>query len=301
MLKTALNNIRRTPYQAFVTIMVTSLIFFIISVLSLVSVGAHLILADFETRPQIIAYLKDSHSQESVNQLLNQLSTTPEVKTASYVSKEEALKIYKEGVGNDPLLLGTVTDWGIVTAEILPASVEVTARSSKSYDKIVSILKSSDLVNATAKGEKEIDFPQDIVSELNSWTNAIRMSGIVLIFALSITLILTVMTTISMKISSKKYEISTLRLLGAKNAFILKPYVIESLIYGLSGALIGWTFSFIALLYTTPFLVKRLSGIIQFPIPLTVPLILLGGLLIFSILLNLISSFLSSIRFIKRK
>ena len=199
MLKTALNNIRRTPYQAFVTIMVTSLIFFIISVLSLVSVGAHLILADFETRPQIIAYLKDSHSQESVNQLLNQLSTTPEVKTASYVSKEEALKIYKEGVGNDPLLLGTVTDWGIVTAEILPASVEVTARSSKSYDKIVSILKSSDLVNATAKGEKEIDFPQDIVSELNSWTNAIRMSGIVLIFALSITLILTVMTTISMK------------------------------------------------------------------------------------------------------
>jgi cell division transport system permease protein len=198
------------------------------------------------------------------------------------------------------LLLGSVTELGLVTAEILPASIEVTAQSPKDFDGIVETLKKSELVSTTPQGQKEIDFPKDIIGELTRWTQAIRVAGIILISALSLTSILTIMIIISLKIASRRIEIGTLKLLGAKNFFVLKPYMQESMIYGLSGALMGWLLSYIALLYSTPFLSQRLGGIITFPVPFVIALIPLGLLIIFSLVLSLISSFWAVLRFLKR-
>jgi cell division transport system permease protein len=299
-MKITLKNIRRSPFQALAAIMVTSLTLFVISMFIFLSMASQVVLNHFETKPQIIAYLNDEHTQEQANQLINVITTETNVQDAKYISKNQALEIYKQSVGNDPLLLGSVTELGLVTAEILPASIEVTAQTPKDFDSIVEVLNKSVLVSTTPQGQKEIDFPKDIIGELTRWTQAIRTAGIVLITALSLTSILTIMIIISLKIASKRTEIGTLKLLGAKNLFVLKPYMQESIIYGLSGAFIGWLFSYIALLYSTPFLSQRLGSIIVFPIPFLVVLIPLGLLIIFSLILSMISSFWAVLRFLKR-
>lgn len=299
-MKTTLNNIRRSPYQALAAILVTSLTLFIISIFIFVSLASQTVLNHFETKPQIIAYLKDGHTQEQANQVINSITSQTNVQSALYISKDQALEIYKESVGNDPLLLGSITELGLVTAEILPASIEVTAQTSKDFDSIVEVLEKSDLVSVTPQGQKEIDFPEDIVEELTRWTHAIRVAGIILISALSLTSILTIMIIISLKIASRRIEIGTLKLLGAQNKFVLKPYLLESMIYGLSGAFIGWLLSFIFLLYSTPFLSQRLGNIITFPVPFLITLIPLGILIVFSLVLSLISSFWAVLRFLKR-
>ena len=299
-MKTTLNNIRRSPYQALAAILVTSLTLFIISIFIYVSLASQVVLNHFETKPQIIAYLKDSHTQEQANQLINSIKSKTNVQDALYISKDQALEIYKERVGNDPLLLGSITELGLVTAEILPASIEVTAKTPKDFDSIVEVLKKSDLISTTSQGQKEIDFPKDIVGELTRWTHAIRVAGIILISALSLTSILTIMIIISLKIASRRVEIGTLKLLGAQNKFVLKPYLLESIIYGLSGAFTGWLLSYIFLLYSTPFLSQRLGNIIAFPVPFLIALIPLGILIIFSLILSLISSFWAVLRFLKR-
>ena len=299
-MKTTLNNIRRSPYQALAAILVTSLTLFIISIFIYVSLASQVVLNHFETKPQIIAYLKDSHTQEQANQLINSIKSKTNVQDALYISKDQALEIYKESVGNDPLLLGSITELGLVTAEILPASIEVTAKTPKDFDSIVEVLKKSDLISTTSQGQKEIDFPKDIVGELTRWTHAIRVAVIILISALSLTSILTIMIIISLKIASRRVEIGTLKLLGAQNKFVLKPYLLESIIYGLSGAFTGWLLSYIFLLYSTPFLSQRLGNIIAFPVPFLIALIPLGILIIFSLILSLISSFWAVLRFLKR-
>ncbi len=299
-MKLTLKNIRRSPFQALAAIMVTSVTLFIISMFIFISMASQVVLNHFETKPQIIAYLKDEHTQEQANQLINVITSQTSVQDAKYISKDQALEIYKQSVGNDPLLLGSVTELGLVTADILPASIEVTAKTPKDFDSIVEVLSGSELVSTTPQGQKEIDFPKDIIGELTRWTQAIRTAGLILISALSLTSILTIMIIISLKIASKRTEIGTLRLLGAKDLFVLKPYMQESIIYGLSGAVIGWLLSYIALLYSTPFLSQRLGGIITFPIPFLVVLIPLGLLIIFSLILSLISSFWAVLRFLKR-
>lgn len=300
MINTALKNIRRSPYQALAAVSMTGLTVFVVSLFALVSLASQLILTSFETKPQVIAYLSDEHKPEEVNLLISDLTTTGLIKQATYVSKDEALEIYKESVGNDPLLLGTVTDLGIITADVLPASVEITAKSPDNFPTIVSILERAKIVSSTPNGQKEIDFPQDVISELTAWTRAIRTAGLILATILSFNSVITIMIIISMKIASRRYEIGTMKLLGAKGAFIIKPYLLESVLYGAVGGVIGWLASYIALLYSTPFLAARLTGIIPLPVSPVVMLALLAVLVVSFSLLGLFSGLLAAVRFLKR-
>jgi len=299
-MNTALKNIRRSPYQALAAILMTGLTVFIVSLFALVSLASQLILTSFETKPQVIAYLKDDHTPDQVKGLIKEVDDTGLVKNATYVSKNDALEIYKKSVGNDPLLLGSVTDLGVITADVLPASVEITAKSPENFPTIVSILERSNIISTTPKGKKEIDFPQDIVAELSAWTKAIRTAGLILIAILCFNSIITIMIIISMKIASRRLEIGTMKLMGAKGGFILKPYLLESVIYGAIGGVIGWLGSYIALLYSTPFLAPRLMGIIPLPVSFLPMLILLAALVLFFSLLGLVSGLLAAVRFIKR-
>jgi len=299
-MNTALKNIRRSPYQALAAVFIVTLTLYIVGIFSLVTTASHSILLSFETKPQLIAYLKDGHTTDQVAGLISTLNSTQGVKEATYVSKQEALELYKKSVGNDPVLLGTVTDWGIVTADILPASVEITANSPQSFSNIATVLEGSDIVSTTPQGKKEIDYPQDVILELTRWTNAIRMAGLVLVIALAFVSVLTIMIIISMKISSRRVEIGTLKLLGARNFFIIKPYLQESIIYGVIGAIFGWLFTYISVLYSTPFLAPRLGSIFTFPIPIEIMLLLLGGMVIFGLILSFLSSLFAAARFVNR-
>ena len=296
----ALKNIRRSPYQAIAAVLVLSLNLFVISLFTLVTLASQSILVYFETRPQIIAYLKDTAPESLVNETITNLNSTGLVKSIKYVSKNDALKIYKESVGNDPLLLGTVTQLGEVTADILPASLEVSVRSSSDFDHVAKVLEESDIVSLTPQGVKEIDFPKNIVSELAAWTKALRTAGVALAVVLSVTSINTIGTNVSLKIASRKTEIDTLKLIGAKNSFVLKPYLWETVIYSLIGGFFGWLFSFIVLLYSTPILVTRLEGIIPLPVPPLTVFFLLLFILSVSLLLGLFSGIFAVVRFLRR-
>ena len=235
-----------------------------------------------------------------VGQLINNLVNTQGIKSAVYISKDQALALYKESVANDPVLLGSVTDWGIVTADTLPASIEVTANDPSTFSTAVDILEKSEIVNTKQDNKKDIDFPQDIISELTKLTNGIRGAGIALITALSLVCIFTIVIIISMKISSRRTEISTMKLLGANNSFIVKPYLQESILYGFLGGFFSWILSFIAVLYSTPFIAPKLSGIITFPIPYTFILILLVVLVSLGTIMSFFSGLFATTRFVKR-
>ncbi len=299
-MKTALNNIRRSPFQALAAIFVVTLTLFIIGIFGLVAIASRSLLTNFETKPQVIAYLKDDHNMSQVGQLINNLTTTEGIKSAVYISKQDALNLYKKSVSNDPVLLGSVTDWGIVTADILPASIEVTANNPNSFSTAVGILEKADIVNINPQGKKDIDFPQDIIIELTKITNGIRVVGLILVSTLSLVCILTIVIIISMKISSRRSEIGTMKLLGANNSFIIKPYLQESIVYGVIGGFFGWLLDFIAILYSTPFIAPRLSGIIDFPIPYTFIFLLLLALVVLGATMSFFSGLFATTRFVKR-
>ncbi len=285
-LSTARRNIRRSPYQAFAAILIMTLTFLVVSFFTFLLVGSSKIVNFFESKPQVTAFFKNDAPQADINSLENQLSQSGKVASIKYLSKEDALGIYREQNKDDPLLLD------LVTADVLPASFEISAIQIEDLGNISDMLKKSPIVS-------EVIYQKDVVSALTSWTNAIRKIGIALIVFLSLVSIFIMVTIIGIKISQKKEDIEIMKLIGATNWYIRWPFIIEGIFYGVIGALIGWSISTATLLYATPFLESFLKGIPIVPVPAMDLLILLGLELLLATLLGVISSFLAVLRYLK--
>ena len=286
MFKTAIQHIKRSPLQALGAVLMMSLTFFIISIWVMVSSGSEAVLGYLETRPQVTAFLKDEIKPQQLELLKSKLEATEKVKKIKYVSKEEALSLYRQENKDNPLLLE------MVTAKILPASLEVSAKSLSFLPEIAETLKEDPIV-------EEVIFQEGVVSVLSSWTASIRKAGTFLILFLSLISLLTVMIVIGMKVSGRKEEIEILGLIGAGKGYIRSPFIIEGIIYGLLSAFIAWLTSYISLLYATPFLVSFLAGIPIFPVSFEFIFGLLGGLMILGLLVGGIGSFFAVKRFLK--
>ena len=117
--KTAKRNIRRTPYQAMAASMVMFLTFLTLLLFLLLAIGSQKILQHYESKPQAIAFFKDNTTQSDIQTIQDALKKTDKVTALKFISKEEALDIYRERNQNNPTLLE------LVTASILPASLEI--------------------------------------------------------------------------------------------------------------------------------------------------------------------------------
>jgi cell division transport system permease protein len=284
--KTAWKNIRRSPYQALAAILIMTLTFLTISFFTFLLVGSSKIINYFESKPQVTAFFKNEAKQEDINSLENQLKATDKIASIKFVSKDEALKIYREQNKNDPLLLD------LVTADVLPSSFEI------STIKIEDMTTISDMLNKSAI-VSDVIYQKDVVSTLAAWTSAIRKLGIALIILLSLVSIFIMATIIGIKISQKREDIEIMKLIGATNWYIRWPFLTEGVIYGVIGALVGWIVATGTLLYATPFLESFLKGIPVLPASYVDLLILLGLELLFAVFLGAISSFLAVLRYSK--
>lgn len=285
-LKTTWTHIRRSPYKALAAVGIMTLSFFIASVFVLTATGLQTILHYFETRPQVTAFFKDEITTEQAEGLKVKLAKTGKIKDVTYISKEEALEIYREQNKDDPLLLE------MVTAKILPASLEVSTVDLSYLKEIAQILQEE-------PGVEEVIFQEDIVQSLHRWTSALRKVGMVLIGALGLVSFLIILIIIGMKVALHREEIEILQLLGASSWYIRAPFVLEGVFYGLVGAFLGWGISYVCLLYSTPFLVDFLAGMPIFPIPIFFMLLILGVELLAGVLIGIFGSLLAVKRYLK--
>ena len=280
-------NMRRSPYQALAAILIMSLTFLTVSFFILILFGSARVINYFESKPQVTAFFKDDAKQSDIDSLIQTMKNDPNVASAKFVSKDQALQIYKQQNKGDPLLLD------LVTADILPSSLEISTVRIEDLSEVSDKLSSSSIV-------QQVIFQRDIVSTLSSWTSALRKIGIAAIFVLSLVSVFIMVTIIGIKISQKKEDIEIMRLIGANNWYIRWPFVWEGIFYGLIGALIGFSISMIAVWYSSSFLESFLKGIPIFPISPVFILGMLGFEFLLAIFLGTFSSYLAVLRYLKR-
>lgn len=283
---TAWKHIRRSPYQALAAILIMVVTFLAVSVFSILIVGSSKIISYFESKPQVTAFFYDTATTQQIQQLEGQLKATGKVSDMKYISKEQALAIYRQQNKNNPLLLD------LVTADILPASLEISTYQITDLPLISASLKKDAIV-------QEVVFQQAVVATLTTWTDTIRIIGAGLIVILAIVSILIMATIIGMKISQKKEEIEVMQLIGATKWYISWPFIYEGMFYGLVGTFVGWIITSAALFFTTPILENFLQGIPLFPVPWYFYASLLGGEILLALLLGWFASLLAVNRYIK--
>jgi len=260
-LKTALDYIRRSPFQALSAILVLTLTFFVGTMLTVLVYSSGNLLKYFETRPQVIAFLKSEATPEQVSKLQNKLTADLRTKNVRYVSKEEALSIYKKATSDNPLLSE------LVSPDIFPASLEFSLTNLSFAEEVISEVKKEEIVDqvgftASLGGESTL---QDVVSRLRTITWYLRIGGGLLVGMLGATSFLVLIVIIGMRMATRKGEIEILNLIGATPGFIRSPILIEALIYCFAGVLLGFLLAFLFWLFVTPNLIAYFGEISILP------------------------------------
>lgn len=287
ILKLTFHHIRRSPFQSLIAFFTVFTCFFILNSFILINRGLSSVLNHFETKPEITIFLKDGLDQSTVESVQKELATYPEIKEIRYISKEKALSLYKDMNKENPLLTE------MVTASILPASFEVSAYNPKVLEVIAQ--------NFSAKSQivDEIIYQKDVIQSLLNWTQVIRTSSIVLITLFISIAFVVIFTLIGMKITNRKDEIKISRLLGASKFYVKKPFLMEGIIYGISGSLIGFLLSFIVIYNFRNSINSFFQPIVFIPnLSLFEPLLLLIEIAV-GVIIGLSASWLGARRYIK--
>lgn len=278
-------NIRRTPYQALAASMVMFLTFLTLSLFMIMAFGSQQILRFYESKPQAIAFFKDGTTNTDINAIKNALTQTDKITSFKYVSKDEALQIYKQRNKGNPMLLE------LVTANILPASLEISTKSPDDLKFVAEIVKKEPVV-------EEVVFPEDVVASLTQATGLIRMVGVAVVGFLIAFSTLIIVMIIGFKIRIKRDEIDTVKLLGATNWFIRLPFLLEGIIYACCGAILGFIVSLLVFWYFEPILRANLGEAIQSILPL--PWMFIGELFLVEIIVAILVGGLGSVIAVRR-
>lgn len=280
-------HLRRSPYQALAAIMIMTMTTFAILSFTLLSFSSQKLLTYLEQKPQVIAFFNDTvTSPDQVADLVDNLEKTGKTASVKFVSKEQALQIYRERNKSDPLLLE------LVTANTLPASVEVSALSVSDLPALYDVLK-------TVPNVEEISYQRDVVNSLIGALDRVRKFGVGLITFLVATSILTILTIIGMKISVRKDEIDIQRLVGASTWYIRMPFILEGLFYGLVSATVSWFVISLIIFFSTPHLKPYLAGLSILPVSLLTSLEILGFSLLTGALVGATGSYFAVRRYLK--
>lgn len=295
-LRTAFDSIRRSPFQAFAAIFVLTLTFFVATHLSVLVYSSSRLLKYFETRPQVIAFLKNEATAEEVSDLQNKLTTNPKIKEIRYVSKEEALEIYKKATADKPLLSE------LVSPSIFPASLEFSLTDLKDAQTIIAEVKKDPAVDsvgftASLGGEEELG---DVVSRLRTLTWYLRVGGATFASILFLTSFLVLIVIIGMRMTSRRGEIEILSLIGATSAFIRSPIVLEALIYSAAGVIVGWFSAFLIWLYVAPNIISYFREFPVLPSGTLNIFYLFGAILLFELLTGSVLALIGSMIAVRR-
>jgi cell division transport system permease protein len=180
-----------------------------------------------EDKVGVVADLHDDITQAKLDDLMGRLEVMPEVRSVEYISKEEALRRYREERSSQ----GQQDLTQYLPDNPLPASLEVKLRQPDDYRTIASLLGAEPIVATVQNIE-------DTTARLSSVTNFLRTFGVLLLVVIGAIVLFIVINTIRLAVLGRAEEIEVMRLVGASDAFIRWPFVFEGALVGLLGAVV---------------------------------------------------------------
>lgn len=227
-MRTIFESIKRTPYQSIASFLILFFTLFLTLFFFTLTSFFSGMLDYVEAKPQVTVYFQPTVSESDIFKVRDDLTQSGKTASIKYVSREEALKVYREMNKSNPLLLE------MVSSDILPASLEVYAKEPEYLNQIADYLKDK-------PGIDEVEFQKNIVDKLMSITDILRKVSVFIFVFLLIISFVVLMTTTAFKIALKKDEIELMQLLGASKGYIRRPYLVEGMFFGL----VSGTFAFI--------------------------------------------------------
>jgi cell division transport system permease protein len=229
-IREALAAFRRAPMLTGLSAAMIALSLFVVGLFGLAAYNVRSVVQSVESRVEIVAYLRDDANPSSVEIAQQQISEFREVSSVRYVSREEALAIAREELRE----LSTI--FGGLDSNPLPASLEVSLATGQG---------DADMVRAMAQRialypfVEEVRFGEDWLDKVYVLRRVAGAATLILGAGFAAVAALIIGAAIRMAIFARRDEILIMRLVGATDGFIRRPFVIEGLLTGVVGAVLA--------------------------------------------------------------
>lgn len=268
----------------FVTISI-SIVLYVLGAFVFLVVNADEVSNDFKENIPLTIYLKESAKKIEINQLQKKISLKNYTKSTEFISKEQGAELLIKEIEEDFLeFLGTNPILNSIDIYLKAEFV----RSDVLYD----------IDNEFSKNEivDEVRYDSPLVSLLNENLKKIKI-GILVIASFFLTIsILIINNSIRLSIYSDRMLIKTMQLVGATKSFIRKPFIKTHVNLGIVGSIIAIIFLYLSVIY----LEKNVDEI-YFLFDFKIIILLFVSLILFSIIITFICTFLATQKFLKSK
>ena len=221
---------RRNFLMFFTAITTVAITLFVVGFFMIVIYDVQGILTSIKSQVEVAVYLEDNITDELRDYLENEITGWDEVAGVTYISKEQALEIFKEENQGSEILKE-------IQGNPLPASFEITLTSPEKVEQIALrfLTKEGEFV----EGVDEVIYGQDYVNRLFSITAITGSIAFIIIIMLLLAAVVLIFNTIRLSIHARRKEIEVMKLVGATNWFVRLPFLFEGFFEGFVGSIIA--------------------------------------------------------------
>ena len=230
-LREALLAFKRSPLLSVLGVTTIAFSLFAFGLFSLVALNIRSALRTVEERVEVRAFLVDNTPTDTIAAMMEELGKRPDVLRVEYLDKEQALARAREE-------LGEFKD--VFEAGFLPASLEVRLREG--FRDPRSVLVVADFVR-TLPFVEDVRYGADWIEKLHRIRNIAAATGVVLGIAFAAVAIIIISASIRMTVLARAREISIMRLVGATDAFVRRPFLVDGFTKGVLGGLLALAFT----------------------------------------------------------
>ena len=235
--------VKRRLYASTVsTIFSISLVLFMLGLVGLIILTSEKLSDIVKENIGFSVYLQEGAKEVDISQFQKYLEASAYVKSAKYISQEEAIEILKQdldpGEDFDDLLNGY---------NPLPASIDIIMNADFANPDSISWIEEKIIENEIVR---EVVYDKSLIDLVNENVKQISMfilgfSGMLFLIAMAL-----INNTIRLVIYSQRFTIRTMQLVGATRAFVRRPFILKGIAHGIVAAIMAIAF-LIGTLYLT--------------------------------------------------
>jgi cell division transport system permease protein len=229
----------RNAFVSFASVLVMTVTLFTVGTAIFAGVILNFALNDLRSQADISVYFVQNAPEAQITALQTQLQALPEVASVQYESADDALAQFRERHANDQLTLQALDELG---TNPLGAVLNIKAKDISQYDAIANFLQSEQDASSSPSIIDKINYfdqeNQAALTRLTEITDSAQRLGFIIIVILILTTLAISFNTLRLAIYTSRDEIHVMRLVGAGQAYIRAPFMVEGVMYGLIAGVI---------------------------------------------------------------
>jgi cell division transport system permease protein len=282
LLKESLRGFNSAKLSTIASVITITLSLILIALYFTLSINSNKLIKSIKDKVEIEVFIDDNLSQDDISTIKEKIRAIGGVKQITFVSKDDASKIFEKEYGKEMLEL--------FESNPLPASFKISL-----YDEYKSLERITKIKNQLSSVQKinDIIFPEKNLVLIEKNTSGFLYINLLILIIITLSSIFLVSNTIRLVITSRRKIIKTFKLLGATNSFIMTPFIIEGFLQGLFGGIFASVILyFLLILFSSRFNQNEIKfDIFGFEY--------LGYLILIGIILGILGSAFSVKRFLK--